>query len=126
MAAGETLVVKVALIGGRDISGVPFHLSFNPDVLEFVAAREGSTFRSSSLSPILLAGVSPERPGDLAVGLSLIGSGGLLSASGDILELEFRGLRPGSSSMQFDRASLRGAHGETLSAQFFSASVTVR
>jgi hypothetical protein len=114
VAAGDSLVVKVALIGGRDISGVPFHLSFNPEVLQFVSAREGSTFRSSSLAPILLAGVSPERPGDLAVGLSLIGSGGLLNASGEILELEFRGLKPGTSNMQFDRASLRGPHGETL------------
>ena len=95
-------------------------------MLQFVSAREGSTFRSSSLAPILLAGVSPERPGDLAVGLSLIGSGGLLNASGEILELEFRGLKPGTSNMQFDRASLRGPHGETLSAQFISTSVTVR
>jgi len=126
IAAGETLIVKLTLIGGRDISSAPFHLSFNPEVLEFVAAREGSAFRSTSLAPVLLAGVNPDRPGDLAVGLSMIGSAGLLNTSGDLLDLEFRAVGKGESKLLLDRASLRGARGETLPVEFFSSSVNVR
>jgi hypothetical protein len=126
LSAGQTFVVKVALIGGRNVSSVPFHLTFNPDVLQFVGAREGLAFHATSLSPLLLAGVNPDRPGDLAVGLSLLRSAGLLSATGDLLELEFMAVGPGESDLGFERASLRGARGETLPAEFLPASVTVR
>jgi len=126
LSAGDTLVVRVSLIDGREISGVPFHLLFNPEVLEFVGTREGSVFRSTAEAPLLLAGVNPNRPGDLAVGLAMISSAEPPSISGDILEIEFRAVGSGESDLVFDRASVRGAHGETVSADFLSSTVTVR
>jgi cohesin domain-containing protein len=126
LSPGQPLVVKVLLSEGGSISSVPFHLKFDPEVLQYVGAHEGGLFRSTSLQPVLLASVNPSRPGDLAVGLSMIESSGLLSGSGGILEIEFRALQPGHSELLFDRASIRGATGEPLPVELIASRVTVR
>jgi hypothetical protein len=81
---------------------------------------------AAGMQPILLASVNPARPGDLAVGLSLIESGGLLHGTGTVIRLQFRALAAGTSPLGFSSASIRGAISETLDAQFHDASVNVR
>ncbi len=126
LTPGQPVVVRVVLGEGASISSVPFHLKFNPEVLQYVTAREGALFRSTSLQPVLLASVNPNRPGDLAVGLSMIESSGLLNGSGGILEIEFRALAPGQSELLFDRASVRGPTGAPLPVELLTSSVAVR
>ena len=126
LAPGETLLLRVVLIASELVSSVPFHLRFNPDVLQYMGAREGQIFLGSSLQPLLLASVNPNRPWDLAVGLSLIESSGLLNQSGDILLLEFKALGSGRSDLLFERASVRGSEGQVLPTEFIPSTVTVR
>ncbi len=125
LSPGQPLLVKVVLHGSPSMSSVPFHLRFDPEVLQFVGAHEGTAFLSTSLQPVLLASVNPDRPGDLAIGLSMIGSPAQIGDSGEILELEFNAIGSGRSDLLFEKASLRGPTGEPLSAGFLPSAVTV-
>jgi hypothetical protein len=118
--------VRVALAGGHEVTSVPFHIRFDPGILDYLGARTGPALLASLLQPILLASVNPHRPGDLAVGLSLAGSSGTYSGSGTLMLLEFRALAPGQTELLFENASVRGATGEPLAARIEGCSVEVR
>ncbi len=125
-APGDVVTVRVVLTEGAGITSLPFHVMFDPQVLEYIGARQGSLFAATSRQPILLAAVSESRPGDLAVGLSMLRDVGVISGSGAVVALEFRAVAPGPSDLQFDRASMRSPTGRTLQADFVDAAVTVR
>ena len=123
---GEPISVQVVLTGARDVTSVPFHIQFDPEVLEYVGTRAGPALNSRSLQPIFLASVNPDRPGDLAVGLSFVRSSGTFNGSGAILLIDFRAMSPGKSELRFDRASVRGATSEPLPAEIFGSTAEVR
>ena len=123
LSVGESLVVAVRLSGASNVTSLPFHVEFDPAVLEFQAVEEGPAVGAKQ--PILLASVSPARPGDLAVGLSLVETGGLLQGSGTVMRLKFRAIGLGSSPLDFSRATIRGRISEPLDARFQNASVQV-
>ncbi len=126
VSRGETISVRVVLSGARDVTGVPFHIQFDPSVLEYVGARTGPALNGRSLQPIFLASVNPGTPGDLAVGLSLVRSSGTFNGSGAIVLIDFRALAPGRSDLLFDRASVRGAASEPLAAEITGSTAEVR
>jgi cohesin domain-containing protein len=123
---GETFTVEVVLTGARDITSVPFHLQFDPGILQYLGARTGPALNGRSLQPIFLASVNPARPGDLAVGLSLVRTSGTFSGSGTILLLDFLALAAGRSDLLFDRASVRGPTSAPLPAEIVGAAAEVR
>jgi len=123
ITVGDAVSVTVHLSAAAGVSSVPFHVEFDPAILEFQSASQGSGV--AGLQPILLANVNPARPGDLAVGLSLVESSGLLQGSGAVIRLQFKALAPGVSALDFSRASVRGRTGEALDARFQNALVEV-
>jgi len=118
--------VQVVLTEGRDVTSVPMHVRFDPEVLDFVAATTGPALQTGSLQPILLASVNPQRPGDLAVGLSMPGSSGTFTGSGTLILLEFEARRAGGSDLALARTSVRAVTGEPLPARLDGCSVEVR
>ena len=125
VAPGHVVSVRVVLTGGQMITSVPFHLKFDPALLEFLGARTGSAFLSSSLEPLLLASVNPERPGDLAVGLALIGDSRSFTGSGSLVVLDFRATGRGRSDLTFESSSVRGATSEPLPAEFANTTIQI-
>jgi hypothetical protein len=117
--------VRVVLTGGEEITSVPFHLKFDPALLEFLGARPGSAFQSSSLQPLLLASVNPERPGDLAVGLALVGNSRSFTGSGSLVVLDFRVIGHGRTDLTFENSSVRGVTSEPLPAEFANTTIQV-
>ena len=126
VSRGETISVAVALTGARDVTSVPFHLQFDPGVLQYVGTRTGPALNGRSLQPIFLASVNPDRPGDLAVGLSFVRSSGTFNGSGAILLIDFLALGRGRSDLHFDRASVRGPTSEPLTAEVVGSTAEVR
>jgi len=124
LAVGDSLTVTVNVRTGDPVTSLPFHLMFDPGVLEFF---DGATDPSlgSHLQPVLLASVSPNRPGDLAVGLSFIESAGAFKGTGGVVVLHFRAIGSGDSDLEFNRASLRGVTSEPLPAEFHNSRVSV-
>ena len=125
VAPGHVVSVRVVLTGGEKVTSVPFHLKFDPALLEFLGARTGQAFLSSSLEPLLLASVNPERPGDLAVGLALIGNSRSFTGSGSLVVLDFRAVGRGRSDLTFENSSVRGATSEPLTVEFANTSIQV-
>lgn len=125
LSPGESLVAVVQITGAVSISSVPFHLRFDPSVLEFIDSQVGAALDRDH-EAILLASVNPNRPGDLAVGLSLVESSGLFSGSGDLLRLRFRAVAAGESTLEFVRATVRDATSQPQEARFETASIKVR
>ena len=124
LAPGEMLIVAIRIEHADRMTSLPFHLVFDPAVIEFAGSQTGAALTTHD--PVLLASVSPNRPGDLAVGLSLIESAGAFTGTGDVVTLQFRALAPGHSDLSFSRATLRGARSEPVDVHFASGSVTVR
>jgi hypothetical protein len=122
IAAGDTVDVQVMLEDSQTVSSVPFHVRFDPEVVDFVAARPGAALGVAA--PILMASVAPERPDDLAVGLAMPGAGFL--SDGAILILRFIGKRAGSSPISFDRAAVRGLDAAPAAVLLEHAVLTVR
>jgi hypothetical protein len=120
----EVVVITVEIVDAPSISSLPFHLAFDPEVLEFLDSQVGPALAGSH-EAILLASVHPNRPGDLAVGLSLVESAGLFAGSGALVHLRFRAVAPGESGLVFDRASLRGATSQPLNARFEETRIKV-
>lgn len=121
---GDSLTVSLLIEGARGVTSLPFHLLFQPDILEFTSSEIGPAV-PGSLQPILLASVNPNRPGDLAVGLSFVESAGSYTGGGVVLILHFRSVGAGITALEFDRASLRGPTSHPLEARFQNLSLTV-
>jgi hypothetical protein len=119
------IVVTVHVSDADSMSSLPFHLRFDPRILEFVGSETGPELAGSH-EAVLLASVNPNRPGDLAVGLSLVESSGLFTGSGALARLQFRAVAEGESDLEFDRATLRGATSQPLDARFEKSRITVR
>lgn len=125
LAVGDSVTVTIHVNGGDHVTSLPFHLMFDPAVLEFSDGVVDPSL-GSRLQPVLLASVSPNRPGDLAVGLSFIESAGSFVGNGNVVVLHFRAIGSGDTNLEFNRASLRGATSEPLPAAFHNTSLTVR
>ena len=125
VAYGKTVSLQVVLTGGEGITSVPFHLRFDPALFEFLGAHTGTAFLSSSLDPLLLASVNPERPGDLAVGLALIGDSRAFSGSGSLVVLDFRAIGRGRTDLTFENSSVRGITSEPLPAEFANTTIQI-
>ena len=125
VAYGRVMSVRVVLSGGEGITSVPFHVRFDPALLEFLGAHTGAAFQSSSLEPLLLASVNPERPGDLAVGLALVGNSRSFTGSGSLVVLDFRVIGRGRTDLTFENSSVRGVTSEPLPAEFANATIQV-
>jgi hypothetical protein len=124
VASGDVVLVAIRIENADRMTSLPFHLDFDPTIIEFAGSQAGSALATHD--PILLASVSPNRPGDLAVGLSLIETAGAFTGSGEVVTLQFRALAPGRSDLSFSRATLRGARSESVEVRFANGHVTVR
>jgi general secretion pathway protein D len=72
---GESVVVNVVMEGASNVGSVPFHLRYNPQVLQFVPpAVEGPLLQADGTSTVFLA---PDTGGggEIVVGLSRLGGG---------------------------------------------------
>lgn len=125
VAYGRVMSVRVVLSGGEGITSVPFHVKFDPALLEFLGARTGAAFQSSSLEPLLLASVNPERPGDLAVGLALVGNSRSFTGSGSLVVIDFRVIGRGRTDLTFENSSVRGVTSEPLPAEFANTTIQI-
>ncbi len=125
-APGRAILVRVLVDAPRPLTSLPFHLLFDPEVVRFVAAREGAAYSGTSLQPILIGGTHPDRPGDVAVGLSFVGSPAVLGPRAEIAILEFEGIAAGDTPLVLDRASARGATGAEQPIQTGVSAISVR
>jgi hypothetical protein len=124
VGVGDSFDVMVRVDSVERMTSLPFHVIFDAGLLSFVSAQTGPAL--GGLQPVLLASVNPNRPGDLAVGLSLIESSGTFSGSGNLIVLRFQAIASGRSDLAFGHATLRGPASEPVETQFNGGSIQVR
>jgi cohesin domain-containing protein len=124
-AVGDTLTIRVRLDHGSDVGSVPFHVTYNPQVLRFESGEEGSFLSHDGARTAFFA--SPMRaPGEIVVGLSRIGAGEGASGAGDLCLLRFRVISRGDAELTFNRASVKDPRDKILDSTFQSARVRAR
>ncbi len=120
VSVGDRVSVQIAIEAGDNVGHVPFHVRFNPRVLQFEAGDEGSFLRSDGAPTAFFA--APTSDGaTIVVGLSRLGQPAGVSGSGDLCTLHFIVVGPGDAGLAFARAKVKDPANRALPALFASA-----
>jgi hypothetical protein len=108
--SGNLVVIECTVTDPTDVFGVAFDVTFDPAMAEYVSWAAGRLLEQSGQT--VAYQVSNSAPGRLVVGASRAGSATGATASGDqvVIELTFRVLQPGSSTVGYGNGSLLDAH----------------
>lgn len=124
LQVGERLMLRIEMVDGNDVGSVPFHLRFNPAVLEFLGGFEGSFLGSDGRATAFFA--APTSRGDeVVVGLSRLGAGDGIAGGGVLCELEFQVVGSGDAGLAFSREKVRDAHNRIVASVFDAGQVVV-
>jgi hypothetical protein len=124
LSVGEHLAVVVMISGASDVGHVPFHLLYDPRVLQFEYGEEGSFLRSDGRQTAFFASAA-SGGGEVVVGLSRFGGGEGVSGEGLLCILHFAAVGPGSSAISFSREKVRDAANQIVPSFFIATEVTV-
>src|SRR5690349_18735567 len=98
--AGQTFTVSINISGANDLYAYQFDLGFDPTVLKATSVTEGS-FLPSGGSTIFIPGTIDNLGGSItANGDALLGALSGVTGDGDLLDVSFQALTPGTSSIQ--------------------------
>jgi hypothetical protein len=123
--AGGTLTVRIRLEHGSGVGSVPFHVTYDPQVLQFESGEEGTFLKRDGTQTAFFA-ASMSEPGELVVGLSRLGTEPGANGSGDLCLLRFRVISRGDARLAFKRASVKDAAGGVIESDFEAARVRIR
>jgi hypothetical protein len=116
--SGDRLTVAVTIANGRNVGSVPFHLVYDPQVVEFVSpATEGPYLGSDGGLTVFLAAESGAG-GEIVVGLSRLGEPVGVDGSGTLALFEFDAVGEGDCGFGFSAASVKDPDAVDLTALF--------
>jgi general secretion pathway protein D len=122
---GEIVVVEVVMQNANNVGSTPFHLRYNPAVLQFISpAIEGALLRSDGANTVFLA-TPTGGGGELVVGLSRMGAGQGVEGTGGLAVFQFTAIAEGDASFNFTGAAVKDPQARNLPAAFQPASVRV-
>jgi general secretion pathway protein D len=125
-AVGETVPVQVQLVGGQNIGSVPFHLRFNPAVLEFMPPAVEGDFLSQAGGPTVFVATEVQGAGEIVVGASRVGTPTGASGAGLLASFQFRAKAPGSSTLSFTGSMVRDPNANNLPSSFTTSIINVQ
>ena len=121
---GQTLTVDVTTDGDGDINNVGLRVNWNPQVLQFVEAREGNLLSSDGSETTFSSSAATQ--GTVAIGIGRVGQVGGVRAQGVLATLNFRVVGAGQTPVQIISAALRDSEGRPLPVAFRAAAVEVQ
>jgi len=125
VAPGEVVTVDVIAQSSTAVIDAPLHLTFDPNVVEFVDGAPGDFLTQGGSSVVFLAD-GRSVPGDVALAVGRITREQGASGSGLLCRVRFRGVRAGSSPVLVGQAKAWGAAGEQLTVLSAGTAVAVR
>lgn len=125
IASGEVVTVDVMASSSTAVVDAPVHLSFGPNVLEFVDAVPGDFLTQGGSSVVFLAD-GRSRPGDVAIGVGRVSREVGASGSGLLCRVRLRGVGAGTTPVSVGQAKAWGTSGEEVTVRSVAASVVVR
>ncbi len=117
VAPGSALSLHIWIYGAQDTASVPFHLLFNPEVLQFQGAREGPFLAGDGAATVFM--FSPSTSGQsIVVGHSRLARETGANGNGELCVLDFVALAEGDPGLAFDRAAVIDVAGVHQPAHF--------
>jgi len=105
---------------------VPFHLAFDPNVLEFMGAGSTSPFLSQDGTPVFVLATIGSGGREVIVGLSRQGSRPGVTGSGTLIPITFRPKKPGTTSLSFTDLSVLDPQAQPLPSEKLGMTVVVQ
>ena len=121
---GQTLTVDVTTDGDGEINNVGLRVNWDPQVLQFVEAREGNLLSSDGSETTFSSSAATQ--GTVAIGIGRVGQVGGVRAQGVLATLNFRVVGDGQTPVQIISAALRDSEGRPLPVAFRAAAVEVQ
>ncbi len=118
---GQTLTVDITTDGDDDINNVGLRVNWNPQVLQFVEAREGRLLDSDGSETTFSSSAATQ--GTVAIGIGRLGQVGGVRARGVLATLHFRVVGEGQTPVQIISAALRDEEGRPLPVAFRAAAI---
>ena len=125
VATGQVVTVDVVASSNTAVVDAPLHLSFGPNVLEFVDGVPGDFLTQGGSSVVFLAD-GRSRPGDVAIAAGRVVREQGASGSGLLCRVRLRGVAAGTSAVAVGQAKAWGTAGEELPVRSVGATVVVR
>ena len=125
IAAGTMVTVDVMASSSAAVVDAPLHLTFDPNVLEFVDGAPGDFLAQGGSSIVFLAD-GQSRPGDVAVAAGRVEREHGASGAGLLCRVRFRGARAGATPVVVGDAKVWGVRGEQLTVVAGGTNVVVR
>jgi len=125
IAAGTIISVDVMASSSSAIVDAPLHLTFDPNVLEFVDGTPGDFLTQGGSSIVFLADGS-SRPGDVAVAAGRVEREHGATGAGLLCRFRFRGVGAGTTPVLVGNAKVWGTRGEALTVLAGGTNVVVR
>jgi general secretion pathway protein D len=124
-SVGEQVVVDVAIENAANVGSVPFHLRYDPSVLQFLGpATEGSFMGADGTTTVFLA-TDVSGGGEIVVGLSRLQGPSGASGSGVLATFQFMAVGPGDAGFTFSGASVKNPQAGNQPASFSVTPVRV-
>ncbi|HKY31070.1 MAG TPA: cohesin domain-containing protein, partial [Candidatus Polarisedimenticolia bacterium] len=123
LRAGETAEFSIAVEGATGVSHAPLRVAYDPEVLEFVEAREGPWMGSDGGGTHFLA-AEADAPGWIDLSVSRLAAGSP-AGGGTLCTLVFRARSRGETSLVIAGSRLMDASGRPLGFRRSDAHVAV-
>jgi len=123
--AGQEFAVAVEVSGIDKLYSAPLFVNYDPALLEFVDAQEGSFLGQSGQSTVF--SYSPNSAAGQVVVGNKQGTGGAgASGSGSLFLLRFRGKAPGAAKLELNRINFRDPAGKRLAVEPAVTDIVIR
>ena len=128
VAEDSTFSLTVEIKNVENASFTAFDITFDPDILQFQNALEGSFMNQEGVEDTSFQiALEDGEPGHLVIGLSQLGSSGGVDGSGTLLTMTFLAMNPGTTTIAFSNPKdLRNSVNESVVIDFWTeGTVTV-
>lgn len=125
VAINQTFTAEIVASSDAGVVDAPFHLLFDPAVLEFLDATQGE-FLGEDGSSIIFIVNGRARPGDVAIGIGRANREQGASGTGVLARIRFSALAPGETYLRLDRSVAWDAGGNRMEVSTVGVAVAVR
>ena len=123
---GTDFTVDVVISHAAGVGSVPFHLAFDPTVLEFIGAGSVSPFLSQDGTPVFVLATIGSGGREVIVGLSRQGSRPGVSGSGTLIQMTFRPKKAQTTKLTFTDLSVLDPQAQPLPSEKLEMTVVVQ
>jgi general secretion pathway protein D len=113
-APGQEFGASVVISGATGVGSVPFHLEFDPEILEFLGADQTSPFLSRDGTQVFVLATLSGNGREVIVGLSRQGNRPGIDGQGTLIQLRFRARKSGTTTLNFSNLSVLDPNAQPL------------